>query len=647
VKTIRVTIGTIILLVLASLSLAQNVPGTRKDDIVIGSTGQPVNTPLIRVCLNTATGTPCNALASIFSDPGLTQPIANPFPGDHIGNYHVYAAPGRYKIQITGTGIIGTSTFPDVLFPNDPLSPIFNNAVINSTVSFVTLSATPTTNPPLGQVFLYAKNNNNVYILNSSGVETQLTGGGGGGGSGTVTSVGLIPPPNIFSVVGSPITTSGNFTMQVAGTSGGVPFFNTGSSLQSSPQLTSAFDVVGGGAGAPPHSGQIFDNGTTQIILPTGATILQSAIYKQMGNAGSGTIIFRTVCENTSGLAAICSAGVTNGVTGVAAQGAGTSGSLDVCIFGRCQVFFDNQTAILHWAIPSATTAGNLHDTGSFTPTPGVQNFLIDSINAGTGTTATINLGSPDSISNSSSGGGSVSGTVNTLAKFVSTSSVGNSLWTDNGTTATYFGTGGISIPQATFTGAGPFAVSGTEGATGSCPALTSGQDILCWSSTFHALALSNNGGVYLQVAQLPIPASGLTAVNKYRTCMMVVGANNGSALVDADIGPQGRLCFVPTASTIVEVTVAADGGTPNVLPDRNHAGTKTNLVSSALATAAAGGLACSNTGGTLSLDGATTCTNTLNTTSLSAGDWLELNTGATAGGTAKRMSISVTFLVN
>lgn len=143
------------------------------------------------------------------------------------------------------------------------------------------------------------------------------------------------------------------------------------------------------------------------------------------------------------------------------------------------------------------------------------------------------------------------------------------------------------------------------------------------------------------------IVTADLPVVHTRRVCMMTVGADNGaSALVDGDLGPQGRQCFIPYAATVVEVTVAADAGTPSVLPAKNHAGSATSLLSGALATAGSGGLACSNTGGTTGIDGATTCSGTLNSTSLAAGDWLQLTSG-TAGGTAKRMSISVTFTVN
>ena len=133
-------------------------------------------------------------------------------------------------------------------------------------------------------------------------------------------------------------------------------------------------------------------------------------------------------------------------------------------------------------------------------------------------------------------------------------------------------------------------------------------------------------------------------AVTIHSTCMIIIGADNGSALGNADIAPQGKQCFIPAASTVVEVTVAADAGTPSVLPDKITAsGTKTDLLSGALSTAASGGVACSNAGGTLGIDGITTCTNTLTTTALAAGVWLETDTGV-AGGTAKRISIAISF---
>jgi hypothetical protein len=147
--------------------------------------------------------------------------------------------------------------------------------------------------------------------------------------------------------------------------------------------------------------------------------------------------------------------------------------------------------------------------------------------------------------------------------------------------------------------------------------------------------------------AQTKVPASQLVVgVVRQNPCNMSIGDESGAAITNAQLGPQSRMCFIPAAGTVVEIDVAADAGTPNVIVARNHAGTITNLLSGALATAASGGIACSNTGGTLGLDGATTCSSTLQNTALSQGDYLELVSG-TAGGTAKLMTVHITYTLN
>lgn len=143
-------------------------------------------------------------------------------------------------------------------------------------------------------------------------------------------------------------------------------------------------------------------------------------------------------------------------------------------------------------------------------------------------------------------------------------------------------------------------------------------------------------------------PASNgftIAPVTTRRLCSIPVGDTSGSAITNAQLGPQKRICIIPANGTILEMDVAADGGTPNVIVGRNRAGTTVNIVSAALATAASGGIACSNTGGTTGIDGATTCSSTLQNTGMNAGDYLELVSG-TAGGTAKLMTIQVVYTI-
>jgi hypothetical protein len=150
-----------------------------------------------------------------------------------------------------------------------------------------------------------------------------------------------------------------------------------------------------------------------------------------------------------------------------------------------------------------------------------------------------------------------------------------------------------------------------------------------------------------LTIAANAVTSAKMAVVNTRRVCDMVVGDTAGSALTDAQLGPQKRLCFLPAQATVQEIIVAANDGTPNVIVAKNVAGTVTNLLSSALATAASGGIACSKTTSVTGIDGATTCTNTLqNNTAIGAGAYLELVSG-TAGGVAKLMTIHVVYTVD
>jgi hypothetical protein len=171
----------------------------------------------------------------------------------------------------------------------------------------------------------------------------------------------------------------------------------------------------------------------------------------------------------------------------------------------------------------------------------------------------------------------------------------------------------------------------------------------LCSTSTAGQLFgdVSTTGTSLLTTIQPNVVTSAKQAVvNTRRTCQIDVGTDSGTALINSDLGPQLNRCQIPYAATVVEIDVTADGGTPNVIVQRNHLGTPTALLSGALSTAAAGAAACSNTGGTTGFDGTTVCSSTLQNTAVAVGDWIGLTSG-TAGGTAKRMSIAVHFLVN
>lgn len=228
------------------------------------------------------------------------------------------------------------------------------------------------------------------------------------------------------------------------------------------------------------------------------------------------------------------------------------------------------------------------------------------------------------------SGGTMSSGTTNRLPKYTAATTIADSLLSDDGTTLTYTGTGGISTTGT----AGTFV--DTAIVAPATPA--SGKGAFYTDSTLKVLSHKDDAGVVTQTVK---------SVNLRRTCNIIVGADNGAVLVDADLGPQTGQCLFPHAATVQEIMVLADGGTPNVIVKKTSVGAaNTNLLSSALATGAAGVRACSKTTAVTSIDATTTCSATLQNNTIAIGETVGLTSG-TAGGVAKRLSIFVYYTVD
>lgn len=128
--------------------------------------------------------------------------------------------------------------------------------------------------------WVYSDNTNYFAIVRS------------GGNAGTVTSVGLTvnstSPSGIFTVTGSPVTTSGTLNFNLAGTSGGIPYFSSGTVLSSSAALAAAAVVLGGGAGTTPATSSLTYSQPTLTVSSAGNG---SAILQLSGNT-SGTANF-------------------------------------------------------------------------------------------------------------------------------------------------------------------------------------------------------------------------------------------------------------------------------------------------------------------------------------------------------------------
>ena len=105
---------------------------------------------------------------------------------------------------------------------------------------------------------------------------------------GTVTSVAQSFTGGIVSVAGSPVSTSGTLALTVAGTSGGVPYFSSGTTWASSAALAANALVIGGGAGAAPATTTTGTGVLTFLGTPSSANLLSA----MTDETGSGLLVF-------------------------------------------------------------------------------------------------------------------------------------------------------------------------------------------------------------------------------------------------------------------------------------------------------------------------------------------------------------------
>jgi len=163
-------------------------------------------------------------------------------------------------------------------------------------------------------------------------------------GSGTVTSVGQTFTGGIVSVTGSPVTGSGTLALTVAGTSGGIPYFSSGTTWASSTALAANALVIGGGAGAAPATTTTGTGVLTFLGTPSSAN-LASAVTDE---TGSGLLVF----NNTP---ALTNPTVTNYTESVVAIGTVTTTNTIALTSGTVQTATLTASTACTFTMPTAT----------------------------------------------------------------------------------------------------------------------------------------------------------------------------------------------------------------------------------------------------------------------------------------------------
>lgn len=235
---------------------------------------------------------------------------------------------------------------------------------------------------------------NSGKCLGTDGSATSwVTCGSGGGGSGTVTSVGLTMP-SYFSVSGSPVTSSGSFTVtgssQTAnlflgspnGSSGAmtpraivsadIPTLNqntTGSAATLSQTLTSGLPLIGAGTGVTTgtKSGNTTKFATTSGTLNSGNTagFDASGNIVDIGSGGGGGGITSINTDTTAGQTIVTgstgtdfSIGTSSGVTTIALPDASATarGLLTATNFS----LFNGKQSALTFTAPLVNSTGTV-----------------------------------------------------------------------------------------------------------------------------------------------------------------------------------------------------------------------------------------------------------------------------------------------
>ena len=319
-----------------------------------------------------------------------------------------------------------------------------------------------------------------ISISNASGSITINNSG--------VTSVGASFTGGLISVSGSPVTTSGTLALTVAGTSGGIPYFSSGSAWASSAVLAANAIVIGGGAGAAPATTTTGTGVLTAIgnAVNTAGGLATSAVTTLSSLSTVGTITSGTWNASVIG-GAYGGTGVNNGSSTITLGGSfTTSGAFTttLTVTNNTNVTLPTSGTLVNTAV---TTLSSLSSVGTIVT--GVWNAsVIGPTYGGTGVnngSSTLTLGGSTTFSGAFTT--TIAVTANTSVTLPTSGTLVNTAvttlsslartWQANTIAVAYGGTGGTS-----FTANGVIFGNGS-GALGVTGAGTTGQVLVATTS--------------------------------------------------------------------------------------------------------------------------------------------------------------------
>jgi len=343
------------------------IPGTGGIVVPAGTTGQRGTSTIGNFRYNSTTGlfegyngawnsfAAGSGVTSIATGTGLTGgPITST---------------GTISIDSTVATLTDTQTLTNktISGASNTLSNIANASLSNSTISGVALGSN-LFNLTAGTGVSFSSG---TTYNGSAAITISSTGLGG-----TVTSVAQSFTGGLISVAGSPITSSGTLALTVAGTSGGVPYFTSGTTWATSAALAASALMVGGGAGAAPSTITTGTGVVTALGVNTGSAGAFVVNGGALGTPSSGTV------TNLTGTASININGTVGATT--ANTGAFTTVSATGVITSTVA------TGTAPFTVASTTQVANLNAATSGTAT----NATNVALSAGSGATNYIHFSS-------------------------------------------------------------------------------------------------------------------------------------------------------------------------------------------------------------------------------------------------------------